>query len=583
MSKTFAINLIVLVLSILAFGASNLKGVFAQAGPAMNGGPDFTPLSITVNSPSPNQAYNLSFNLIFAVTKPASWFTSGAVLYNYDCQGAVNYVRYNIDGQPSVTIPANDNYTGLSTTPIPSMLNYDFLLQGLSLGLHTITVSAQGEYDYWTGSPDYAYTHNSVIGNSSAITFFVGNGTYNLQPVKAQFQGNVTINADGSINPASAPIQKTGNVYTLTDGITGSIAVNESNIVLNGNGCTLIGQGFTPFGDLSLNGISNVTVKNFIIPSAETYEQVIGIQLTNATHITVTNNTITGFESVQAWNGGTYAAIDIDGSSSNIIAGNNLIYDLFGIILTNTSQNRVIANKVVGDVNFKFLFSTGIYADNASNNLIYHNNFINSTIQAIVVSDSVNAWDSGYPIGGNYWSDYWTKYPDAAEIGNSTLLNFPYVIDSQNKDLYPLQNPFIDTAYTIESAPPAISILSPISKLYNQSTIPLTFILNEQTNWIAYSLDGKQNVTLTGNSAVGNLTNGSHNIVIYVNNTYGNIGSQTVSFAVEKPQTGIFGRTLTYVIIAVPVVVICLIAGLLFFRRHLKTALMKPTVEDRLW
>ena len=105
--------------------------------------------------------------------------------------------------------------------------------------------------------------------------------------------------------------------------------------------------------------------------------------------------------------------------------------------------------------------------------------------------------------------------------------------------------------------------------LYNQSTIPLTFMLDEQTNWIGYSLDGKQNVTITGNSTIGNLTNGLHDIAIYANNTYGNIGSQTVNFTVEKPQT--LGSALMAVVIAVPLAVICLVAVLVIYRRLRKT------------
>jgi parallel beta-helix repeat protein len=236
--------------------------------------------------------------------------------------------------------------------------------------------------------------------------------------------------------------------------INGSITVNRNNTELDGNGRTLLCQGFTPFGDLLLNQVSNVTVKNFVIPyTSNTSPQEIGIQLTNATNAVVTNNTITGFESVEAWNGGSYTGIDVEWGSSNIIAGNNLMSNLYGISLSDTSHNQVFANNVVGDVNFKFLYSTGIYVSDASNNTIYHNNFINSTTQA-VISDSIDIWDGGYPIDGNYWSNYWTKYPNAAEIGNSTILNIPYIIDPQNQDHYPLLQPISITS-TIGNATPS--------------------------------------------------------------------------------------------------------------------------------
>jgi parallel beta-helix repeat protein len=394
-----------------------------------------------------------------------------------------------------------------------------------------------------------------------------------VQPVRAQYRGDITVNANGSVSPPSAPVQQTGNTYTLTGDIDGSITVNRNNIVLDGNRHTLYGQGYTPFGDLSLNGTSNVTVKDFIIPcSLDTYPQVIGIQLTNATHVSISNNTITGFESVEAWNGGSYTAIDVEGGSSNLIEGNSLRYNIYGISLSDTTDNQVIGNNVVGDVNFKFLYTTGIYVADASNNLIYHNNFINSTTQAIV-SDSVETWDDGYPIGGNYWSNYWMKNPNAAEIGNSTILNTPYTINSQNIDRYPLLNPFNSTIYAIEASSPKISIISPLSKVYNQSILPLVFTLNEKINWIGYSLDEMQNVTITGNCTIANLTNGLHYIIVYANNTYGNIGSQTVNFTVSKPEP-----FPTLVVIAVILVAVAISVSLLIYRRHRKTSNEKATL-----
>jgi hypothetical protein len=62
--------------------------------------------------------------------------------------------------------------------------------------------------------------------------------------------------------------------------------------------------------------------------------------------------------------------------------------------------------------------------------------------QQVESDGSPNTWDNGYPSGGNYWSDYQTRYPSAAEIDGSGIWNTPYVIDANNTDRYPLMSPW---------------------------------------------------------------------------------------------------------------------------------------------
>ena len=189
-----------------------VNSAFAQMGPVMNPGPDYTPLSIRVLNPLKNHVYPPDFELELTIVKPASWFTSGAIVYNYDCQGKVNYIRYSIDGKPAVTLPANDNYTGLSIKPIPASFSYKVPLKGLSQGLHTMSVSAEGQYNYWTGSPDYDYTYNMVVGNSSKILFYVNTDQYlwggSVSPPEDAIPPKITI-----YSPNSAVV--TSNNVTL--------------------------------------------------------------------------------------------------------------------------------------------------------------------------------------------------------------------------------------------------------------------------------------------------------------------------------------------------------------------------------
>ena len=348
-----------------------------------------------------------------------------------------------------------------------------------------------------------------------------------IQTIKAEYQGNITINADGSISPSTAPIQQTGNTYTLTTDMDGDITVKANNIVLDGKGYTLLGE-------LSLAQVSNVTIKNFII--TETGEQLqgptIGIKLNKTRNVIVANNTITGIDSHLAWNWGPYAAIYVVGGNSNTITQNNLMYNLNGIEFLSSSYNLIVQNNITSKTNSHGgLHSTGIYFSSASNNTIYHNNFVNSTYLA-QVPNSINVWDDGYL--GNYWSDYQTKYPYAAEIDNSGIGNVPYVIDEQNKDRYPLTQPFNSEFYA-PKIPPKISLLSPVNQEFNESSVPLLFTVDKQAVWISYSLDGQDNITITGNTTIAGLSSGLHNVTVYAKDEFENMWvSETVSFSVAE-------------------------------------------------
>ena len=84
-------------------------------------------------------------------------------------------------------------------------------------------------------------------------------------------------------------------------------------------------------------------------------------------------------------------------------------------------------------------------------------------------------------------------------------------------------------------APPSVSILSIENKTYNATDIPLNFTVNENISKAAYSLDGKDNVTIAGNTTLTGLSVGAHNLTVYAWNDAGNIGaSQMVNFAVAN-------------------------------------------------
>ena len=84
-----------------------------------------------------------------------------------------------------------------------------------------------------------------------------------------------------------------------------------------------------------------------------------------------------------------------------------------------------------------------------------------------------------------------------------------------------------------EVLPPTIIVLSPANATYDTRNVSLIFTVDKATSWIGYSLDGGANVTITGNTTLTSLSYGSHRIVVYANDTYGNMGiSNTVYFVI---------------------------------------------------
>jgi len=65
-----------------------------------------------------------------------------------------------------------------------------------------------------------------------------------------------------------------------------------------------------------------------------------------------------------------------------------------------------------------------------------------------------------------------------------------------------------------DSTPPAVTLLSIENKTYDSTDVPLNFTVSEESQ-VSYSLDGHDNVTITGNSTLTELPIGSHSLTLY--------------------------------------------------------------------
>jgi len=122
---------------------------------------------------------------------------------------------------------------------------------------------------------------------------------------------------------------------------------------------------------------------------------------------------------------------------------------------------------------------------------------------------------------------------------------------------------FTTVSFNIDT-PPKVTVLSPHTKTYNTTAVPLEFMINEKISTFDYSLDGQSNVTINGNTTLTWLPNGYHNITVYATDEFGNTGvSKTVYFNVEAP----FPTTLV-VTVSVITGVIVSIGLIIYFKKR---------------
>ena len=254
-----------------------------------------------------------------------------------------------------------------------------------------------------------------------------------------------------------------------------------------------------------------------------------GIQL-YGDNVSLTDNTLT-VKGIRAGSNSTVARNKITSCETGITLG--------------SSNSRIFENNIAS-------CDTGISLFSAFNNTFFHNNFINNSRQVYIehyggspwdmyISHTYfpsenNTWDLGYPAGGNYWSNY--TGVDGNEDG---LGDTPHVVFENDTDRYPLMQPIsstFDTSYLLRTTPPKISLLSPTTQTYNESSVPLVFSIDKSADWIGCSLDGEETITIAGNITLTELSGGLHNVTVYANDTFGNAGkSETINFTIaEKPE-----------------------------------------------
>ena len=356
--------------------------------------------------------------------------------------------------------------------------------------------------------------------NKSAIVLLIlislsGPSMFCIRPLGAQNPNYITINVDGSVTPSTAPLQRSGNTYTLTGSAFNSpIIVQRTNIVVDAlNYILQVTQtaDFTHVAGITLTKVNNVIIKNFevegfgnginiqnssnCIIENNTITTTNGIALTESSNNQIINNNITSNfnQFIKPQNIGISVVVD---SSNNNVSKNKVTGSWWWIGIVTDGQNNTIssnkmtgmidvagsANKVFGNEvsNTATATSTQTFPNSGTaigasgnNQEIFQNTirdngigiFVSGSARASIIylnnfinnTHQVSIEQSAKAIWddgskGNYWSDYQIKYPNAIEIDNSGIGNTPYVIDANNKDHYPLTKP-VDILQVTTSTP----------------------------------------------------------------------------------------------------------------------------------
>jgi parallel beta-helix repeat protein len=289
--------------------------------------------------------------------------------------------------------------------------------------------------------------------------------SYEAQPESAyNAVATIYIMSNGDVVPSNAPIQIVDTVYTLTDNVNSNlnnaIVIERNNTIFDGAAFTIQGAGITLSNGINLTRTNNVTIRNVFVRSF-----YYGIRLTVSTNDQIADSNVSN---------NNYYGIFLESSNFNTIKGNNITQNTWsGIWLFSSQNNNIAGNRLANSISSNFggiglqdfsdsnyihdnyLTSNtkyGLYIENCGSNHIFHNNFIDNFIQAYAdpyTSFASNSWDNGSASAGNYWNDYSTRYQYATETDSTGIWNTPYVVDSKNRDNYPLMNPWTPEETTV--------------------------------------------------------------------------------------------------------------------------------------
>ena len=293
-----------------------------------------------------------------------------------------------------------------------------------------------------------------TVSNVSIKNFTIRGGSSNIW---ISYCSNVSISnsnvknagATGIMVTHSSTICVSHNTIENNSGWGGIYVSDSSNVLIHKNNATNNGE----YSGIHISGSSNVLILDnkannngfgirltrstswrdnqnvSIIGNDANFNQQTGISIHNCHNCSVLgNNANDNNNYINA------AGIGVYSSPNCLISKNNATGNYIGIYVS-SSNCSVSRNNALGNY----------YNDikvTASGNKIFNNNLGKAVVSS---SALINAWDDGYPSGGNYWSDYTgvdeESGSDQDQPGSDGIGDTVHEIDADNRDRYPLMAP----------------------------------------------------------------------------------------------------------------------------------------------
>jgi N-acetylneuraminic acid mutarotase len=153
---------------------------------------------------------------------------------------------------------------------------------------------------------------------------------------------------------------------------------------------------------------------------------------------------------------------------------------------------------------------------------------------------SDNISNQVYNLENDTWSIGAQMPTSRSYLGVAVIEDTLYAIGGRNGNNESVNANEQYTPFAYGTMPPVLRVVSPENRAYNVSSIPVVFTATKRVNWSGYSLDSLANVTLGENAALTALSEGNHSVVVYANDTFGNMGaSSTVYFSVDTVRPAI--------------------------------------------